>query len=120
VIFDEFFKELKSGRLTLNKTKIREDGRYDGKYVLLTKEMRMDASELALQYKNLFSYFIQRYAELKTGQCWDTIQRHLGRIVATKILLKNGSIVKRSQLTNFQKSLLNQLDIKEPPLILET
>jgi len=115
----------------------------------------MDASELALQYKNLFrverafrslknrielrplyhfkeyrvrahlslcvfSYFIQRYAELKTGQCWDTIQRHLGRIVATKILLKNGSIVKRNQLTNFQKSLLNQLDIKEPPLILET
>ena len=150
-----FVKELKSGRLTLNKTKIRQDSRYDGKYVLLTKEMRMDASELALQYKNLFrverafrslknrielrplyhfkeyrvrahlslcvfSYFIQRYAELKTGHCWDTIQRHLGRIVATKILLKNGSIVKRNQLTNFQKSLLNQLDIKEPPLILET
>jgi len=150
-----FVKELKSGRLTLNKTKIRQDSRYDGKYVLLTKEMRMDASELALQYKNLskverafrslknrielrplyhfkeyrvrahlslcvFSYFIQHYAELKTGQCWDTIQRHLSRIVATKILLKNGSIVKRNQLTNFQKSLLNQLDIKEPPLILET
>ena len=51
MIFDKFVKELKSGRLTLNKTKIRQDGRYDGKYVLLTKEMRMDASELALQYK---------------------------------------------------------------------
>lgn len=149
-----FVKELKTGRLTLNKTKVREDARYDGKYVLLTTEFKMSAQELALQYKNLFrverafrglkntidlrplyhwkeyrvkahlslcvlSYFIQRYAELKTGQPWDTIQRHLNRVVATKILFKNGTIVKRSQLTNFQKTLLNQLDIKEPPLILE-
>ena len=115
----------------------------------------MDASELALQYKNLFrverafrslkhtielrpiyhwreyrvkahltlcvlSYFIQRYAELKTAQSWNTIKTHLNRVVATKILFKDGSVVKRSKLTNFQKTLLNQLHIKEPPLILES
>lgn len=149
-----FVKELKSGRLAINKAKVREDARYDGKYILLTTEKRLSAEELALQYKNLFrverafrslkhtidlrpiyhwreyrvkahltlcvlSYFIQRYAELKTGHSWDTIQRHLNRVVATKILFKNGSIVKRSQLISFQKTLLNQLDIKEPPLILK-
>lgn len=148
-----FVKELNSGRLTLNKTKVREDARYDGKYVLLTTESKLSVGELALQYKNLFrverafrglkniidlrplyhwkeyrvkahlslcvlSYFIQRYAELKTAQQWDTIQRHLNRIVATKIFLKNGTVIKRNQLTTFQKNLLNQLNIKEPPLIL--
>jgi len=150
-----FVRELKPGRLTLNKARISEESRYDGKYVLLTTESEMSAEELALQYKNLFrverafrglkhtidlrplnhwkeyrvkahlslcvlSYFIGRYAELKTAHSWDNIQRNLHRVMATKILLKNGTIVKRNQLTSFQKSLLNQLNIKEPPLILES
>lgn len=113
----------------------------------------LSASELALQYKHLFSverafrslksginlrpfyhwttnrikahvslcvlyYFVQRYAELKTEKSWDVISKHMKRISATKILLKNGAMIKRSQLTNFQKLVLNQLDTEEPPLIL--
>jgi len=148
-----FVRRLKSGRLVLNKRRVVEEGRYDGKYVLLTTDRRLEACELALQYKHLFSverafrslksginlrplyhrtsdrikahvslcvlsYFVQRYVELKTGKSWDVVRKHMNRIPATKILLKNGSMVKRSQLTSCQKVVLNQLDTEEPPLIL--
>lgn len=66
----------------------------------------------------VLSYFVQRYAELKTQKSWELIAKHMKRISAVKILLKNGSVIKRSQLTNFQKLVLNQLDTQEPPLIL--
>lgn len=146
-------RRLKSGRIVLDKGRIAQESRYDGKYVLLTTDRKLEASELALQYTHLFSverafrtlksginlrplyhwttnrikahvslcvlsYFLQRYAEIKTGKSWDVIRKHMNRISAIKISLKNGDIVKRSKLTNFQKLLLNQLDTEEPPLIL--
>lgn len=149
-----FVRRLKSGRLVLDKKKIAEESRYDGKYVLLTTDRDLDACELASQYKHLFSverafrslksginlrpinhyknerikahvslcvlsYFIQRYAEIKSGVSWETIRRHMNRISAVKVLLKKGMITKRSQLTKYQQLLLNQLDIQEPPLILK-
>lgn len=148
-----FVRQLRSGRLVLNKLRIAQESRYDGKYVLLTTDRALSASELALQYKHLFSverafrslksginlrplyhwttnrikahvslcvlsYFVQRYAELKTEKSWAVISKHMKRISAVKILLKNGAVIKRSQLTNFQKLVLNQLDTQEPPLIL--
>ena len=149
-----FVRRLKSGRLVLDKKKITEENRYDGKYVLLTTDRKLDADELACQYKHLFSverafrslksginlrpinhyknerikahmslcvlsYFVQRYAEIKSGVSWETIRRHMNRISAVKILLKKGTIIKRSQLTKYQQLLLNQLDMREPPLILK-
>lgn len=146
-------RKLKDGRLILDKKRIAQESRYDGKYVLLTTERSLKAHELAQQYKHLFqverafrtlktqinlrplyhytahrikahvslcvlAYFLERYAEIKTGTTWEVIRRHMNRISAVKISLKNGTIIKRSQLTNFQKTLLNQLDVKEPPLIL--
>jgi transposase len=149
-----FVRRLKSGRLVLDKKKIAEESRYDGKYVLLTTDRKLDADELASQYKHLFSverafrslksginlrpinhyknerikahvslcvlsYFVQRYVEIKSGVSWETIRRHMNRISAVKILLKKGTIIKRSQLTKYQQLLLNQLDMQEPPLILK-
>ena len=149
-----FVRRLKSGRLVLDKKKIAEEKRYDGKYVLLTTDQELDACELACQYKHLFSverafrslksginlrpinhyknerikahvslcvlsYFVQRYAEIKSGVSWETIRRHMNRISAVKILLKKGTIMKRSQLTKYQQLILNQLDMREPPLILK-
>lgn len=148
-----FVRKLESGRIVLDKGKITQESRYDGKYVLLTTDRELEPSELAFQYKHLFSvehafrtlksginlrpfyhwttprikahvslcvlsYFLQRYAEIKTEKSWDVIRKHMNRISAIKISLKKGEIVKRSQLTNFQKLLLNQLDTEEPPLIL--
>ena len=149
-----FVRRLKSGRLVLDKKKIAEESRYDGKYVLLTTDRDLDACELASQYKHLFSverafrslksginlrpinhyknerikahvslcvlsYFVQRYAEITSKVSCETIRRHMNRISDVKILLKKGTITKRSQLTKYQQLLLNQLDIQEPPLILK-
>lgn len=147
-----FIRKLKSGRLVVDKHRVAEESRYDGKYVLLTTDRKLAADELALQYKHLFSverafrslksginlrplyhrrerikahvslcvlaYFVQRYAELKIARSWDFIRKHMNRISATKILLKNGPMVKRTQLTSYQQLILNQLDTQEPPLIL--
>jgi transposase len=149
-----FVRRLKSGRLVLDKKKINQESRYDGKYVLLTTDRKLNACELACQYKHLFSverafrslksginlrpinhyknerikahvslcvlsYFLQRYAEIKSEVSWETIRRHMNRISAVKILLKKGTIIKRSQLAKYQQVLINQLDIQEPPLILK-
>lgn len=148
-----FTRELKSGRYTVDRGKVREDERFDGKYVLLTTERSLTAGELAVEYKNLYrverafrslkqnidirpiyhwkeyrvkahltlcvlSYFVQRYIELKMGESWATIQRHFNRVLATKILYKSGSVIRRNQLTNYQKSLLYRAKVTEPPLIL--
>ncbi|MFQ6052416.1 MAG: IS1634 family transposase [Candidatus Hydrothermarchaeota archaeon] len=149
-----FVKELKSGKLVLDKSAIRAEARYDGKYVLLTTDRKLSTPELALQYKRLFhiertfrtlksginlrplyhraddrikahislcvlAHFIERYAELKTNTTWDRIAKEISRITATKILLKNGEVVKRSMLRKTQQVLLNQLDMAHPTLILE-
>jgi len=59
-------RRLKSGRLVLDKKKIAEESRYDGKYVLLTTDRKLDACELACQYKHLFS--VERaFRSLKSG-----------------------------------------------------
>lgn len=148
-------RRLKDGPLVLDKQKIARESRYDGKYVLLTTDRSLEASELARQYKHLFqverafrglksginlrplyhytarrikahvslcvlAYFLQRYAEVKTGSSWEVIRRHMNRISAVKISLKNGMLIKRTKLSSFQKTLLNQLDIAEPPLILSS
>jgi len=148
-----FVKELSSGRLKLSRQAIREESRYDGKYVLLTTERKLDPASLAKQYKNLasieqafrslkhrvrirpiyhrtdprikahislcvLSYFIARYAELKTERSWPKVQSELDQIAAVKILLKNGTVIKRSQMTKRQKLVYSQLDIEAPPLIL--
>jgi len=43
-----FVRRLKSGRIVLNKGKIVQERRYDGKYVLLTTDRKLEASEFAL------------------------------------------------------------------------
>jgi len=146
-------RKMKGGRYKLSKEALREESRYDGKYVLLTTDITLSAAELAMQYKNLWevenafkalkhririrpmhhwtdvricahvslcvlSYFIGRYAEIKTGKSWEKIRSELDRLMAIKILLKNGTVVKRSQLSKRQNLLYRQLDIESPPLIL--
>ena len=66
----------------------------------------------------VLSYFIARYAELKTERSWPKAQSELDQIAAVKILLKNGTVIKRSQMTKRQKLVYSQLDIEAPPLIL--
>lgn len=49
-----FLRQLKSGAVRLDQGAVKADARYDGKYVLLTSELKTDAGELALNYKGLY------------------------------------------------------------------
>ena len=48
-----FLKELKSGKLRINRAKVREEERLDGKYLLSTTDSSLTAEEVALGYKQL-------------------------------------------------------------------
>jgi hypothetical protein len=48
-----FVRELKSGQLRLDRAAIREDARYDGKYLLSTTDPSLSAEDVALGYKQL-------------------------------------------------------------------
>jgi len=46
-------KQLPSGRLALDKAKIKAEARLDGKYLLVTSDLTLPAADVALSYKNL-------------------------------------------------------------------
>lgn len=48
-----FIKELKSGRLRIDRAKVREEERLDGKYLLSTTDMSLSTEDVALGYKQL-------------------------------------------------------------------
>lgn len=49
-----YLRELKDGGLRIDRSKLREDERYDGKYVLMTSELEADAAELVGGYRDLW------------------------------------------------------------------
>ncbi len=48
-----YVKELKSGKLRIDKAKIKQDARLDGKYLLSTSDQHLSAEDIALGYKQL-------------------------------------------------------------------
>ena len=48
-----FVRELKSGELRLDKTRIKQDAKLDGKYLLSTTDMGLSTEDVALGYKQL-------------------------------------------------------------------
>ncbi|TKB09252.1 IS1634 family transposase [Desulforhopalus sp. IMCC35007] len=48
-----YVKELKSGKLRLDKAKVKQDEKLDGKYLLSTSDQHMSAEDIALGYKQL-------------------------------------------------------------------
>jgi len=52
-VYGRYIRQLKDGRLKLNKMQIREDTKYDGKYLMLTSDDMMPAEDVALGYKQL-------------------------------------------------------------------
>lgn len=52
-VYGRYIRQLKDGRLKLNKMKIREDEKYDGKYIMKTSDDMMEAKNVALGYKQL-------------------------------------------------------------------
>ena len=48
-----YVKELKSGKLRIDKAKVKQDEKLDGKYLLSTSDLHLSAEDIALGYKQL-------------------------------------------------------------------
>jgi transposase len=48
-----YLRELKSGQIKINKAKVRDDARLDGKYLLSSSNEKLSAEDIALGYKQL-------------------------------------------------------------------
>jgi hypothetical protein len=46
-------KELKSGKLKIDKAKVKQDEKLDGKYLLSTSDQHLSSEDIALGYKQL-------------------------------------------------------------------
>jgi len=63
-----YVKELKSGKLKIDKAKVAQDEKLDGKYLLSTSDQHMSAEDIALGYKQLLE--VERaFRTLKSTLC---------------------------------------------------
>jgi len=63
-----YVKELKSGRLKIDKAKVRQEEKLDGKYLLSTSDQHLSAEDIALGYKQLLE--VERaFRTLKSTLC---------------------------------------------------
>jgi transposase len=63
-----YVKELKSGKLKINKAKIKQEEKLDGKYLLSTSDQHLSAEDIALGYKQLME--VERaFRTLKSTLC---------------------------------------------------
>ncbi|AZR73342.1 hypothetical protein BBF96_08080 [Anoxybacter fermentans] len=51
--YGKYIRQLKGGRLKLNRMKVREEEKYDGKYLITTSDDTLSAEDVALGYKQL-------------------------------------------------------------------
>jgi len=56
--YARYLKELKGGGLRIDRSKIRQEARLDGKTVIMTNELKLPAGELVQGYHNL--YLVER------------------------------------------------------------
>lgn len=64
--FRPYLRQLKGGRLRLDRRAVREAARYDGKFVVTSNDDTLTAEDLALGYKQLLRVE-QSWRELKSG-----------------------------------------------------
>jgi len=63
-----YVKELKNGKLKIDKTKVAQDEKLDGKYLLSTSDRHLSAEDIALGYKQLLE--VERaFRTLKSTLC---------------------------------------------------
>ena len=64
--FGPYLKQLKSGRLRIDRARIRREEKLDGKWLLVTNDVTLSAEDLALGYKQLIRVE-QSFRRLKHG-----------------------------------------------------
>ena len=53
-VYGRYIKELKDGRLSLNRSRLTEDARYDGKYLIESSDDTLSLNDIVLGYKQLY------------------------------------------------------------------
>ena len=53
-VYGRYIKELKDGRLVLDRSRLRDDKRYDGKYLIESSDDTLSISDIVLGYKQLY------------------------------------------------------------------
>lgn len=65
--YGKYLRQLKDGRLKINRAKVVDAARYDGKWVVTSNDDTLTAEDLALGYKQL----------MRVEQCWRTMKSGL-------------------------------------------
>jgi hypothetical protein len=137
------------GLLRIDKAKIAAETRLDGKTLLRTSELEVDAAEIARGYKALAEVFrgwrdlkqlelrpvyhrkderivahvqlswlallLIRTAELACRDTWRNLSHELDRIQLHTYNTGAGTVSQRTRLTAEQQSILEALELPEPP-----
>jgi len=79
-----FLRRLKDGTLRIDKSQVREDERYDGKYILLTNDPDLDKEEIATTYKHL-SQIERSFRSLKSLHDMEPVYHYADRRIRAHV-----------------------------------
>jgi len=81
-----YVKELKSGKLKIDKAKVRQDEKLDGKYLLSTSDQHLSAEDIALGYKQLLE--VERaFRTLKSTLCLRPVYHSKDERIRSHVLI---------------------------------
>lgn len=79
-----YLRRLQDGRLKIDRSQIREESKYDGKYILLTSEPRLSKEEIATTYKRL-SRIERSFRSLKSLHDLNPVYHHADRRIKAHV-----------------------------------
>ena len=147
--FGAYLKAGADGRLEIDRAKVAQEEKLDGKWLVLTNDASLSAEDVALGYKQLLrveesfrrlkhgidirpvhhrtpqrieahvfacvlALLLERVAELRTGERWGEVRRHLGRLKMVAYSGPGGQALQTTEITDEQRNLLQAMMI-EPP-----
>jgi transposase len=153
-VYGKYVKELQDGRLKLDKGRVAEESRYDGKFLIETSDDTLSLEDIVLGYKQLndveqafrtlkttlelrpnyhskdervrchiflcfLALVLARIAEYKTEVSWTSIRQEMSRLQLGQFTVDQKKVSQLTELTQRQKLILKQLDIKEPTTIVD-
>jgi transposase len=152
--FGRYLKEGRNDRLVLDRAKVDQEARMDGKYVLTTNDDTLSAEDVALGYMGamiiegcfrrmkttglqarpifhwapsrieahvklcVLALLIQRAAEIRTGETWRNLHRHLETLKAIRYRQSGKTIVQRTRISPELKETLARLTVPAPEKVL--
>ena len=139
--------------LKLDKSRVADESRYDGKFIIETSDDTPSLADIVMGYKQLddveqafrtlkttlnfaritttkmngyghiflcfLALVLVRIIEHKTGTSWNSVRQEMGRLHLGQFIIDQKKISQLTELTQQQKLILKQLDIKEPASIVD-